>query len=885
MKAFLLFVLLIMGMINKAQITGVTSYTSATMGFNYPLYTQRACQAPNGDIYMVGNNLNLARFSAGTYSAIPINIGTSGMYYNVFATSLGVWIYDELGEVLFYNGSTFVNHTSSIASLINTSNPNVIFHAGAVGNNVLFATKQGIIKYNGTTFSLITKSNSALPSDTVNCFTTGTSSIYVATDKGLCSYDGTSFGPNIQFTGASSHKAKAVFTNGVRTLVTRNDNSSYFNLYELNGNTLTRLPAYQDSAKFKSAGIISMCFVNNQPVFPGMARPRKMGSATNFTTYILPNNQVGWYVFPHPSNPNKFYACGAPYNFHIWEIDVTQYSNYDNPFDPHCHAFLDTNQVSAMIHTDNIKHWDIYESADPAYEVPKGSGAKATYATALWIGGLDNSNQLHIAAETYRQNGRDFWPGPVDTINASVNTVNGSPFNRLWKLSCNQINQFAANYNAANFSANNSPSFADINSYIGNGTPTNNFAKKLAPYKDWNGNNIYEPNLGDYPIIKGHQQVYAVYNDAYANHTETQGQKLGIEVHEKSYAFNVPSLPDSMQVINYTTFYNYEIYNRSNTNYNNVYVSTWVDCVLGYALDNRVGTDSVNGFGYIYNGANADPTSGGYVGYGNKLPMFAIAPVNCPFAQTDGIDNNNDGQIDESGEIFGLGKTTFYNYYGSPAATIHPTTTTHYYNYMSGKWRDNTPFTFGGNAYNAPGTTTANYVFTGNPQTNTGWTESSGGVPAGGRYMLVTMGPFNFPAKKKIEIEFAYVFSRDTSLNNVNNNLSLLQRDVKNIRYYVAQQNMACTPVVNVGLKENKEKEINIWMYPNPTQSHVTINLDYNADKARIKIFDITGRLLMEDWIRNSYTKLLDVSHYPSGIYFIEVSEGNSKAVEKLIKN
>jgi hypothetical protein len=206
---------------------------------------------------------------------------------------------------------------------------------------------------------------------------------------------------------------------------------------------------------------------------------------------------------------------------------------------------------------------------------------------------------------------------------------------------------------------------------------------------------------------------------------------------------------------------------------------------------------------------------------------------------------------------------------------------------MSGKWKDNTPFTFGGSGYNtSSGTVTTNYVFTGNPQTNTGWTEQSAGMLSGDRRIIVTLGPFNFPAKKKIEVEFALIFSRDTSLNNVNNNFSLLQRDVKNVRYYVSQQNSSsCLPLVNVGLKENENKDLKVWMYPNPAQSQLTVNLDHNADKGKVRLYDVTGRLLLEEMMQNSYTTTIDVSSYPSGVYFVEVSEGNKKAVGKLIRN
>ena len=57
--------------------------------------------------------------------------------------------------------------------------------------------------------------------------------------------------------------------------------------------------------------------------------------------------------------------------------------------------------------------WDLVGNAE--YEVPKGSGKNSLFAGAIWIGGKDAAGNLKVAAQTYRQSGSDFWPGPVDT--------------------------------------------------------------------------------------------------------------------------------------------------------------------------------------------------------------------------------------------------------------------------------------------------------------------------------------------------------------------------------------------------------------------------------------------------------------------------------------
>ncbi len=72
---------------------------------------------------------------------------------------------------------------------------------------------------------------------------------------------------------------------------------------------------------------------------------------------------------------------------------------------------LDGNKVKAQFSNGANWFWDLVSS--PAYEVPAGSGVHAAFASSLWIGGLDPQNELHMAASTYRQNGREWYTGPV----------------------------------------------------------------------------------------------------------------------------------------------------------------------------------------------------------------------------------------------------------------------------------------------------------------------------------------------------------------------------------------------------------------------------------------------------------------------------------------
>jgi hypothetical protein len=543
--------------------------------------------------------------------------------------------------------------------------------------------------------------------------------------------------------------------------------------------------------------------------------------------------------------------------------------------------YLDKNKVKARIFVSNDKFWNYGGNGAPAYEVPKGSGKHAMFANSIWIGGLDQGGNLHLAANTYKQSGTDFWPGPLDTANISAYTPSlSTPYNRVWKVDCDDIYKFITAFNNGSVAAQTYTVPDDILKYPAKGAQ--NFARSQEPFYDVNNNGIYDPQQeGDYPLIKGHQQVLSIFNDQRLTHTETQGLRMGLEIHEQSYAYSDPTIHDSMQAINYTTFYRYTIYNRSNVSYHDVYITDWSDVDLGTWNDDFIGTDSANNFAYCY---NAGPTDGMY---GSRPPVSShvLLPIDC---SNDGIDNDGDNFIDEVGEQFMLNHVTYYNnnFNTFNPATINPSSTKDFYHYMQSLWKDTTNFTYGGNAYG--GTVPSKFVYSGHPALNTGWTETTAGSTPGDRRLLLTSGPFNLPANSKIEWGYAIVFSQDT-LNTVNTLTqfdSRVRRDVKNIKIYDQQhQNPLCTSAVeyHVGITENGNN-LSALIYPNPAKDQVVVDLNDNIKNGSLSIFDVAGRQLHSQKIDNTFRSTINVQNYSPGLYLVKISSPEKNGTFKFVK-
>ena len=79
---------------------------------------------------------------------------------------------------------------------------------------------------------------------------------------------------------------------------------------------------------------------------------------------------------------------------------------------------LALNNVKFWIETGG-NMWEDRPNGNPFYIVPKlapdGSDGQNSvlFAGSLWMGGTDPADNLKMAAVRFRQNGNDFWPGPL----------------------------------------------------------------------------------------------------------------------------------------------------------------------------------------------------------------------------------------------------------------------------------------------------------------------------------------------------------------------------------------------------------------------------------------------------------------------------------------
>ena len=435
-------------------------------------------------------------------------------------------------------------------------------------------------------------------------------------------------------------------------------------------------------------------------------------------------------------------------------------------------AELSVNNVRTIIYSGSDMWWDLFGGGNAWYLVPKvedrSKGASSNFAGNVWFGGLDLGGQLKIAAQTYRQSGVDFWTGPLSTLDASTTADQCQKYDKIFKLTREEVDAFVLS---------GGPATQNIKNWPGNGDISLNHDPNLAPYVDKDGSGTYEPEAGDYPYydvyndglkdnlgvckarVFGDETLWWVYNDNGNNHISTGGKAIGMEIRAQAFAFK------TTDEINNMTFYNYQLINRSSFPLVNTYMTVWTDADLGYYLDDYIGCDVKRGLGYIYNATPNDPTVSGTVGYGAYVPALGCDFFQGPINTSDGVDNDNDGSVDELGEQMGMTKFLYFNnsFPGVPLQTTDPQNAAQYYQYMTGFWRDGTPFTCGGNGYG--GSIPTSYVYpadtyTTGPCGSTPWSESS---TPGDRRFMQSSGPFELQPGAVNFITVGLPWARTTS--------------------------------------------------------------------------------------------------------------------------
>ena len=496
--------------------------------------------------------------------------------------------------------------------------------------------------------------------------------------------------------------------------------------------------------------------------------------------------------------------------------------------------YLDINNVKARINNGGDMWWDL--SNDAEYVVPKSGNVSSFFAGALWIGGLDDQGILHMAAGTYRQNGNDFFPGPLDA-NGEITEQACLDFDRIWKVNKSTIDSFVSG-----LFTTIPPS---IKEWPGEGNPYLPFLPyhAMAPFIDVNGDLLYKPDDGDYPAIAGDQALWFVFNDAGNTHYETLSLPLGIEVQCLAYAFNGPVCLEN------TTLYHYRIENKSAVDYNNVYIGFWTDPDLGCYTDDYTGCDTASSLGIVYNMGEEDDASCMY-NYGNNPPIAAIQILKGP-AESNGAVHYMDH---------------FMLYQNDFTEQGNPEDGGDYYHLLQSIYKDTI------HLKNPDGFET-NYAYPSDPTDPDGWSMCPNSQAMDLR-IITSSGPVQLNAGEVQTFDIAVLWEDDVvypcpPFEGIIDLADCVKDSFDN-------------KVVFTGIKQVETAGLTS-VFPNPVIQGMTIQFQLQHAE-ELQVFDISGRMLLSRNVQGERSVGIRTDRLAKGLYLYEVTyDDDTRQTGKLV--
>ncbi len=491
----------------------------------------------------------------------------------------------------------------------------------------------------------------------------------------------------------------------------------------------------------------------------------------------------------------------------------------------------------------------------PKTENPTSNSPGIIFAGNLWIGGFDDGGNLKLSAETYGQaiDKIGYWPGPLnaDTLLSDAEICNN--WDRLFKVNKFEIEDFRADY-ADNQQFDN-PIPLSILGWPGRGNPSFNEVygfdlpsnePELAPFFDGNSNGIYEPMIGEYPLIKcADQAVWWVFNDA-SNINFYGANPIEIEIQILAYVYN----SSDVNVYN-SSFYDVKMINRGVEPLDSAYVGLWIDMDLGCAEDDFIGCAPEENLAYVY---NSDPEDGypngscgnGIGSYQDEPPIYGIKLLKGP--------------LDKFGNELNMSSFNFHGPSGTfPSTSTVPNSPIEFYNILTGRKAD-------GTVYLNPDGEPTNFLYPNNPSNADGWSLCSEEFSPADRRFVMSMGPMRFMPGASNEMTFAVVVQAQPEMPCPDVNELIAAADLPAPSNEPG--NFYCDLTVNtleINLQDNK-----IAVYPNPASDLINFQLSESEFFVSLRVFRIDGELVRKLENIRSSSAVLSRNDLPSGTYIYQ---------------
>lgn len=507
---------------------------------------------------------------------------------------------------------------------------------------------------------------------------------------------------------------------------------------------------------------------------------------------------------------------------------------------------FETKKIRTFIQNTGIFNQDLRTSNTPGFSWPKDSNRFAVFTQGLSIAAKFNG-QLRTASASYSG---EFILG---SMNNEISVK--YPYFMIYSV------KRGDNYS-------NSISWSNWDKMVPYG----------APYIDVNNNGIYEPIIDTPGVKNAYQTLFLAMTDGYSyTHSQSEGlpggtQPLYADMILTAWSYESDSLAD-------VQFLKYKIINKSNSIWDSVHFCFFTDADLGDASDDFIGCDVPRNLTFCYNSDNVDGTG--------HPPSYGINPpaVGFKFLQTPVIKSI------QPPETLGMSSFCYHNKNISYTCEREPGLPGLVYKYLQGLKSDGSSWL---DASKSPPVRTK-YTFSGDPETNSGWTEAKGVIhncggdttgnvvisPPGDRrfFMSTGSGKLQMYQGDTQTIVMAQMIKRGA--NNLNAVTKLKEYSDYVESFYNSNNHNQVIPFI-------PETYLLYQNYPNPFNvvTRITYQLNF-ATNVKLSVYDILGRNVAT--LVNQYHNpglnvvIFEGSRFASGVYFYRLETDKFTDIKKMV--
>lgn len=460
-----------------------------------------------------------------------------------------------------------------------------------------------------------------------------------------------------------------------------------------------------------------------------------------------------------------------------------------------------------------------------------------------WIGGTDPSGQVRMSAAALGGPQSDFKAG-----------ILGRPgFDQVWRVTGDEIRAHRADFYDNGVIDNPIPAIMNWPQPI---TYPGATSVQTAPFFDGNSNEIYEPELGEFPTLRPDyikfipsEILFFAFHDS-TDHAHSHGSYTPIQVFCTVFATNCPEQP----ALHNSVFASYRYVHRGYESIKNLYFGFFIDYEIGNGNDDFLA--SVNGESFLaYNGDAVDEG-----GFENNPPVVAVSLIWPVITNHDISDKANFIPI----------------YPGPPNAVQYPQLPHEFYGYMKSQYKNDTPLTAAGTGYN-PGLSEQPVccAFPGDPTAPDGWSERTAGNIPGDRRAVVAFGPVMMLPSTRASMLVAFHWARGDTPGPLSGyvplqeHLQWIQGDMPYSHYDISLDSPC--PKASPS-SEIPAPAMLLQISPNPAATSIRVKWA-GGMLQHAHIFDVSGRSVLfqspsdtgdEGWEIN-------IENLPAGLYILEI--------------